>query len=317
LEVKSVSFNSLYSLNDAQIDNNNGKLKLYSTMNSAVNSFKGNERLATIKIKGFKTGEGKLSFVCQQDKTADDSNIWKKGGGDIVDCGALKEGVYKIKSNCNVPQVPVNPQAQTSPEEGQVILKWDKVDNAGYYYISYGPSSLNYQWGAPNVGNVDNYVVKGLNPGKPYYFIILAHNKCGSSGALQEVAAYAGKAENKKKGYWQEPEVVYLPEDKLPLVEESSPSAELKQTIKTTASPSPSIKPSAFKGFFKGLKLTKNWLWFGLIALFLFILTIVGKKISLKENKDSLKELKPVPTEKLKEEDLFLSNSEDKPQKQI
>lgn len=279
LEIKSVSFNSLYSLNDAQIDNNNGYLKIYSTMNGPASSYKGTDRLATIKIKGLSQEEGKLSFVCQSGETGNDTNIWKKGGGDIIDCGALKEGNYKIKAGCQVPKVPENVKAVSGPGPGQVILSWDKVSGAKYYSLNYGPSSLNYLWGANNVGDVDSYVVSGLEPGKPYYFIVMANNDCGSSGALQEVAAYAGKAEKKK--YWQEPEVVYLPEEILPS-REASPSVEASSLAELTPLASPSLKPA-------GKKLTEKkafpcWLkWVGLSGAVLVILAFIGKKLVEKE----------------------------------
>jgi len=271
LQVSSVSFNSLYNLNDAQVNNNAGNLKLFSTMNSSNNSWKGNDRLATIKLKGINQGEARLSFNCQGGQTGGDSNIWKKSGGDIIDCNSLQEGIYRIKSNCAVPGVPSNIRATAGPSAGEITLKWDKASGAKYYNIAYGQSSLNYQWGAPNVGDVDNYVVKGLTPGKPYYLIITGVNDCGSSGALQEVAAYAGKAE-KVIQYIKEPDVVEYTED----MPAPSPSPEL------SSSPSPesvAVVAPINKPFPFSLPSMSGWLKWALGIIIIFIvLALLGKR---------------------------------------
>jgi len=299
LEIKSVSFNNLFPLNDAQIDNNNGKLKLYSTMNSSGMTFKGNDRLVTMKLKGKKEGEGKLTYVCVAGETGNDTNIWKYGGGDIVDCAVLSEAVYQIKSGCQSPQVPANVKAESGPDPGQVTLSWDKADNAKYYNISYGPSSLNYQWGAPDVGDVDHFTVAGLNPGSPYYFIVTAVNDCGSSGALYEVAAYAGEAAgqpSQDQGYWQKPELVEYYEEIVISTASATPSA----VITTTDLSSKEVEevkksfPFNLTGLIQSV-LQLEWLkWLGFGLLLIIILASMGKKL-VKEEKGFYK---PEPEEK-------------------
>lgn len=276
LEVKSVSFSSLYALNDAQINSSAGQLKLYSTMNSPTSSFKGNDRLATIKLKGIAQGNGKLSFSCQSGATGDDTNIWKKGGGDIVDCGALKEGNYEIKTSCPVPEVPSNIKAVTGPDPGQVSLSWNKVSGAKFYNIIYGPSSLNYLWGAANVGDVDTYIVSGLEQARPYYFTVAAVNDCGNSGVLHEVAADAGKEEEEEK-YWQEPEIVQPSEEPTSETEipEASSSASPVAKVEEKEPTKEKLLPSWLKsGWIRGL---------GIAVLVLVVLSLIGKRIAKKE----------------------------------
>jgi len=318
LEVKTVDFNNLFTLNDSQLDNSQGRLKIYSTMNSSTASYRGSDRLVTLKVRTKKEGEAKLTFVCQSGQTGDDTNIWKKGGGDIVDCGALKEGVYKIKAGCQTPEVPPNVKAETGPGSGQVTLSWTKVSGAKHYNITYGPSSLNYQWGAPDVGDVDSYVVSGLEPGKPYYFIVTAVNDCGSSGARQEVAAYAGSGEEKEK-YWQEPEVV----DWVPDLPQSSPSPSAKAEASPLSSPAAATEETGGDGekvgegevdkedkpFPWSLPSWLKWLGGGLAGL--IVLALIGKKLANREitGLPQEKETPPPPEEK----DQFNSQQQSSP----
>lgn len=200
--------------------------------------------------------------------------------------------VEEIEERCLVPQVPSNPKAEIGPGSGEVSLSWQKSSGADYYNITYGPSSLNFLWGAPNVGNVDKFTVKGLTPGKPYYFIIAGVNGCGSSGALQEVAAYAGRQstnQEEKGGYWGEAEVVeYLP----PESELSSPSAEFEKeatpTAQTYSSPSPDLTATPVKE-----TILKNLKWQMAFIAALIILALAGRNL-VKKASQPLPPLPPV-----------------------
>jgi hypothetical protein len=293
LEVKQVDFNNLFPLNDAQIKNDEGSLKIYSTVNSVGTAFNDNDRLATIKLKGLKAGQGEVGFKCSLGETGDDTNIWKKGGGDIVDCSSLLGFKFIIKEGCETPKPPENVKAVSGPGAGQITLSWDKSLGARYYNITYGPSSLNYEWGAPNIGDVDTYAVSGLTPGSPYYFIVSAVNDCGSSGALYEVAAYAGKG-GAESDYWQGPEVVDYVSDTATF------SAEATTSASPSLRPSPTVLPQEeeegeglLKGISNGISsiaqktgdvLTSSWLkWVVLILAVLIILALAGKKLVEKD----------------------------------
>lgn len=190
---------------------------------------------------------------------------------------------YLRNRRCDLPGVPNNVKAVSGSESGQITLSWDKSDKAKYYSISYGLKSLNYTWGAANLGDVNTYVVSQLEPGKPYYFLIMAHNDCGSSGALQEVAAYAGKGETT---YWVAPEIVYLPLEKLPSATESASPSPVQEA---TSSPSPSAKAKSalalpniqIPPISNGAKL----LIVGLVIL--AALALIGKRIIEKETVES------------------------------
>ncbi|MFC1711781.1 fibronectin type III domain-containing protein [Patescibacteria group bacterium] len=216
-------------------------------------------------------------------------------------------------SLCQVPPVPPNPRAATGSLAGQVNLYWDRVSGADYYNIAYGPSSLNYQWGSPNVGNTDTYTVASLTPGMPYYFIIAAVNSCGSSGALQEVAAYAGGQAAVEKGYVPPPPASYLPVKPslapsptvLPTVEptiaplvlaspieeatsssEATPAATLKPVLTTSPSPKVVVEPQSSKTMEKILEYLNLSKWPLLLIILFIVLALVGKKLA-KENKDT------------------------------
>ncbi len=226
-------------------------------------------------------------------ETGDDTNIWKKGGGDIVECSALGSGKYFIKDGCETPKPPENVKAKAGPGSGQITLNWDKSSGVKYYNITYGPSSLHYEWGNPNVGDVSEYIVSGLTPGSPYYFIVSAVNDCGSSGALYEVAAYAGRDDLNDDGYWQGPEVVdYIPDV-------ATPSAEATASALPTPKPSPlSEAEEEGKSVFDsigqaattlssrvGEVLQSTWLrWFILIVAILIILAVAGKRLVEKDS---------------------------------
>lgn len=294
LEVKGVGFNNLYALNDSQTDNNGGTLKLFSTVNSGNTSYKGNDRLVTVRFKAKKEiNETKINFSCQDNETNQDSNIWRADGVDILECQRLQEGKYKIKpAQCGVPDVPSNPKAVSGPNPGQITLTWQKVGGGNYYGTSYGPASLDYKWGNNNVGDVDKYVVGNLTPGKPYYFIIFAMNSCGSSGALNEVAAYSAKNPEVviTKGqetppspqiqYWKEPERT-----------EESPSPQPKVILE--ASPEPSQTPEK-TSILPSLPSLPGWLkWIGIIGIVLLVLSILGKRFVNEE--DNYNEPPPPP----------------------
>jgi hypothetical protein len=224
--------------------------------------------------------------------------------------------------SCPVPPIPPGPRAETGPNAGQVTLYWDKVAGADYYNITYGPSSLNYQWGAPNVGNVSQYTVSGLEPGFPYYFIISAVNSCGSSGARQEVAAYAGgQVQSPEKG-WQpspaayqiipSPDVYASPMITISPLPEASPSGQATPSAQKQATPAaaapvqvkspvpqPTAEPVSFLSDLPG-KIIDILSWSKWIIIAIVIITffaIVGRKLK-QEQKDLEPEIeqKPIQT---------------------
>lgn len=79
-------------------------------------------------------------------------------------------------SPCSPPEAPKPPVLLTAVNiaSDQIRLTWQKVDRATHYAIAYGEASRNYIYGNPNVGDVDTYVVGGLQAGRTYFFVVSA-----------------------------------------------------------------------------------------------------------------------------------------------
>ena len=92
------------------------------------------------------------------------------------------------------PSLPVGVWTSSGPGAGEVTLHWQQSPHADRYAVAYGTSSGNYTYGADNIGGSSStsYVVRGLNPGGRYYFVLAAAHGCNSSGFSAEVMAYAG-----------------------------------------------------------------------------------------------------------------------------
>lgn len=98
LEVSNVEFAQppLYPTNTKILDNTNGKIRITSTQDNAVNSYLGAETLATLTVRAKSVGTGTLVFTCETGKT-NDSNVFKQGTSqDILECGNLGNGTYTI-----------------------------------------------------------------------------------------------------------------------------------------------------------------------------------------------------------------------------
>ena len=95
------------------------------------------------------------------------------------------------------PARPTNLKAETSTQRKQVKLTWTKVEGeVTHYTVTYGRTWVDNhgpnEYGAPNIGNTDQFVVDGLQPGQLYYFVVTAVNDCASSGYSDGASAYAG-----------------------------------------------------------------------------------------------------------------------------
>ncbi|MFC1711782.1 fibronectin type III domain-containing protein [Patescibacteria group bacterium] len=301
LELTNVSFNSLYLLNDAKYTASGGVVSIFSTMTGANSFYNGSDTLATLKFKGKTGGSANVYVKCLDNETTTDSNIWESGGIDIINCSLLNNANFTIDASCPTPAVPADVKAESGPDSGEVIVSWDKVDNADYYNIAYGQASLDYQWGSPNLGDVDEYTVTNLTPGGPYYFIVAAVNSCGSSGALQEVAAYAGKSEDDTTitpAASLTPQVFSSPIAESKLETEPQPEASglaAAPVFWGAGKPSPTavaIQTEQDKnekiGFIAAIKdlLSDSIIkWVGIIGILLTTLSIIGKNILEKSKK--------------------------------
>jgi hypothetical protein len=112
-------------------------------------------------------------------------------------CGGTCQGTKNCGISCEKenPARPTNLKAVTGTESGTVKLTWTKsTSTATHYSISYGEKWLDFSYGSSNIGNTDQYLVRGLRPGVLYYFAVAAVNDCASSGISEGSNAYAGKS---------------------------------------------------------------------------------------------------------------------------
>lgn len=76
------------------------------------------------------------------------------------------------------PSAPTGLSAITGAD-GTVTLNWNHTisDHTGYL-IAFGTSPGNYLYGAPDVGNINQYTVESLTPGAQYCFYVRSLNGC-------------------------------------------------------------------------------------------------------------------------------------------
>jgi len=73
--------------------------------------------------------------------------------------------------------------------DNYVSLSWTAVLPVTHYLIAYGLSESYYLYGNPNVGNMNNYTVRGLSGGETYYFVVRGVNDCAPGPYSNVVSA--------------------------------------------------------------------------------------------------------------------------------
>lgn len=122
LEISNLTFSdpSLYPTNTKILDNTNGKIRMTSTQEDPVNSYKGAGTLATLNIKPKALGNATLTFSCETGKT-NESNIFKKGTStDIIECANLGNGVYTISQGQQLGATVTSTPQPTMPQSGNI-----------------------------------------------------------------------------------------------------------------------------------------------------------------------------------------------------
>lgn len=91
------------------------------------------------------------------------------------------------------PPKPAKVWAKSGPMAGEVTLYWDEVPYANRYAVAYGTKSVDYLYGADNIGDSSSrsYTVKSLTPGIKYYLVLSAARDCTASPFSDEVSAWA------------------------------------------------------------------------------------------------------------------------------
>jgi len=217
LEVVGVSFADIFPSNFQSVDNVNGRIQIASGEDLPTTSFNGNSNWVTITLKAKASGTGEVQFSCLNSYILELETT-----SNLLDCNSLPQGSYSITEeqkptetpptappssptsapeptqspetpSCSdpSPETPTNLRAVSGPNIGEVKLTWTEVNEADYYNLVFGSRPGDYQYGAPNIGNTDQYIVKQLAPGQLYYFAIAAVNGCASSGFSSEASARA------------------------------------------------------------------------------------------------------------------------------
>lgn len=97
------------------IDNTNGRLNIYASVQSAAYAYSGSTTLATISLKGTATGASTFEFLCTAGSTTD-SNITNLNGQDILDCSLLTNGSYTITSASTATNPTATPTTTTTDQ---------------------------------------------------------------------------------------------------------------------------------------------------------------------------------------------------------
>ncbi|MFZ5365765.1 MAG: fibronectin type III domain-containing protein [Patescibacteria group bacterium] len=286
LEIKDVAFFSIFPSNFKSIDNSLGKVQLASGEDLPTASFKGSSNWVTLNIRAKTKGEAKLEFICFE------SSILELGTtSNLLDCPALVSGTYQIGEAgitpaptstptpsqppaCSEtsPGTPTNLSAASGSDVGQVTLSWTKVSGATHYSLVFGPSSKNYKYGAANIGDTNQYIVKALTPGNLYYFAIAAVRNCASSGFSQEVSSRAKSGAGKIPTYTPEI-VVYKP------ISEAFPEIIIPSPTPTpTIQPTPALQPEKGKSLIASLSKGMIMVVIGLILLALILKILIRRR---------------------------------------
>jgi len=214
LELVSINFSDIFPSNFQSVDNNNGRIQIASGEDLPTASFNGSSNWATITLKAKASGTGEVQFSCSSSYILELDTT-----NNLLDCNSLAQGSYLISEpetpttepapeptsepsqtpkppSCSDPSpaTPTNLKAVSGPNIGEIKLTWTNSNQTDYYNLVFGPGPRNYQYGAPNIGNTNQYIVKQLTPGNLYYFAVTAVKGCASSGLSTEASARAKTA---------------------------------------------------------------------------------------------------------------------------
>lgn len=224
LAVNSVTPGSLFPANNAD-SATAGTVKLtFNTGSDPTKTYNGSGVLASLSIKPLVAGSVTMTVDCAgsyiQAETVDllscsnnSVNLTVADNGSVANptptpTSAPATGGTSSSSGGQPPAISNAPTcgseapdtpgwltAATTSYPGQVKLTWTRaLRTVTHYTVTYGLADKNFQWGNPDIGNTDQFLVNGLAPGGTYKFVITANNSCASSGYSNVAVSKASRA---------------------------------------------------------------------------------------------------------------------------
>lgn len=88
-------------------------------------------------------------------------------------------------SNSNITDV-----KESKISGGKVTLSWDNESHAAFYNIYYADTAGVTKKNGKKIAEVKNppHTIKGLEPGKTYYFVVTAESAFGESNESEEIS---------------------------------------------------------------------------------------------------------------------------------
>lgn len=315
ITINSATFTDIFTNSRVRV-NDNGRFEATAYFIDLFRNYKGRNKLATISFNAGSENSS-VDFICQAGETTD-TNILELGGEDIVNCaslGNLRVAISEVSPSptptpspspddggtggpadsdgCDMdaPDRPTGLMASSGPGRGQVSLRWNKVEGAIHYAIAYGERWLDFDYGAANVGDTDQFIVNGLKTNTVYFFVLAAVNGCASSGWSDGASAYAGwgavavarqTIPSGDKG-WEPPEEIDFKTDE----DEATEGAKFEATPSARPSPKPYYEPPTSKKPWQDVDFWKKLGW---ILLVLFLLWLMLGFLRRKKKNKKLRE---------------------------
>lgn len=255
---------------------NDGKLTIFYYPPDKTGVYSGDKEILRIYFKPKNQDNSDISIECNSLLKSKITHT----GSELINCGAANkielrniaaesgtggggsnQGSTSNRPNCDVPypQIPTNLRATSGPGVGEIHLTWNKVtDNTHHYTVTFGERWLDFDYGSPDIGNTDQFLIRFLKPGVLYYVVVTAVNECGGSSGYSDGASalsgiYSANYYADKGGYASQntpqntpkPEEVITDEQWEDL--EASEAADTEDSFDddwyTEATPEPSLEP--------------------------------------------------------------------------
>lgn len=186
-------------------------------------------------------------FSSEVSAVAKGAKVEVKKEGEKVVVGAPKAEVVPVTTVISTSGPVGKPRlsVRSGPRVGEVTLSWQHVDSAEDYHLVYGRTLGKYEYGALNIGKVDRFIVRSLQPGTTYYFAIIP---IFNNRPLYTTEAVKGVARADVTVIQTTPEALIKPKEfKVPVVKTEptkAPSTKTEEVPLATSSPEAKTTPT-------------------------------------------------------------------------